>query len=137
MVEKKYKFYFSLENSLCKDYVTEKLFEALKYNVVPVVFGGANYSSFLPKNSYIDINNFSSVKQAAEYLEELNNDRGKYLEYFEWKTKYRVLNSKRDFNNAHCDLCQFLHNNGDTKIITNLEKFWEEDSQCKNNKFYL
>lgn len=44
---KSYKFVFSFENSICKDYVTEKFFDALKYNIVPVVLGGANYENYV------------------------------------------------------------------------------------------
>ena len=58
MVNRKYKFYFSFENALCKDYVTEKMFNALKLNTIPVVFGGANYSNILPPGSYINALNF-------------------------------------------------------------------------------
>ena len=34
-----YKFYFAFENSLCDDYITEKFFNMLKHNIVPVVLG--------------------------------------------------------------------------------------------------
>lgn len=60
MLGKNYKFYLSFENSLCDDYVTEKFYNALLYNTVPIVFGGANYSKLAPKNSYIDVRNFTS-----------------------------------------------------------------------------
>ena len=34
-----YKFYLSFENSLCNDYITEKFWELLKRNIVPIVLG--------------------------------------------------------------------------------------------------
>ncbi len=44
MLERKYKFYLSFENSMCDDYVTEKFFLVMDHNIVPVVYGKANYS---------------------------------------------------------------------------------------------
>jgi len=48
-VGSKYKFYFSFENSLCRDYITEKFFLMLKYDTIPVVFGLGNYSRFVSR----------------------------------------------------------------------------------------
>jgi alpha-1,3-fucosyltransferase len=62
---KNYLFYGAFENSLCKDYVTEKVFSNFKRDIVLVVYGGANYSDFLPPNSYIDANEFKTVKDLA------------------------------------------------------------------------
>ncbi len=55
LVESEYKFYLSLENSLCTDYVTEKFFNALARQVVPVTMGGGDYDSLAPKRSHLDI----------------------------------------------------------------------------------
>jgi hypothetical protein len=47
----KYKFFLAFENSFCKGYVTEKFFEILKFNMIPIVLGGGNYEDFVRKNS--------------------------------------------------------------------------------------
>ena len=68
MLERKYKFYLSLENSLCPDYVTEKLFDAMKHEIVPVVLGGSQYEGFLPSKSFINMMAFKNMSLLAEYL---------------------------------------------------------------------
>lgn len=62
MLEKSYKFYLSFENSLCRDYVTEKFYQPLLYNMIPIVYGSANYSALYPElnSSYIDTRHFAS-----------------------------------------------------------------------------
>ena len=55
LLEKEYKFYLSIENSLCNDYVSEKLWTALRLNIVPILLGSYNYSELLPPKTYIDI----------------------------------------------------------------------------------
>ena len=54
MLESNYKFYISFENSLCSDYVTEKFFNILKYNIIPITLNGADMSEIAPPKSYID-----------------------------------------------------------------------------------
>ena len=53
-------FYLSLENSLCRDYITEKFWKVLPYNVIPVVLNGVNMSKIAPPHSYIDIKEFKN-----------------------------------------------------------------------------
>ena len=63
-----YKFYLAFENSICVDYVTEKLFNTFLLPIVPVVLGGANYEKYAPKHSYINVAHFASPGHLADYL---------------------------------------------------------------------
>ncbi|KAL1420687.1 hypothetical protein MTO96_004431 [Rhipicephalus appendiculatus] len=75
---------------MCVDYVTEKLFNALGHYVIPVVFGGANYSEIAPPRSYIDALSFQSPKHLAEYLVRLSKNYTEYAAYFAWKEHFDV-----------------------------------------------
>lgn len=44
VLESDYYFYLSFENSLSKDYVSEKVLTALHHFAVPIVYGSANYT---------------------------------------------------------------------------------------------
>ncbi|KOC68244.1 Alpha-(1,3)-fucosyltransferase C [Habropoda laboriosa] len=83
VVEPRYFFYLSFENSLCVDYATEKLYNALRYNVVPIVFGGANYNRFAPPGSYIHVLDYETPKHLAEYLKRLMKNPGAYI--YRWR----------------------------------------------------
>lgn len=102
-ISHQYKFYLSFENSLCNDYITEKLFIVMQYDIVPVVFGGGDYESVAPPGSYIDANDFESPRALADYLIFLNKNPDKYLEYFQWKSKYKV-----NIGDGWCSLCRQL-----------------------------
>jgi alpha-1,3-fucosyltransferase len=105
-IEKHYKFYLSFENSLCSDYVTEKLFGALKHNVVPVVYGFANYTPIAPPGSFIDARSFNSIKDLTQYLLKLDGNDTEYLRYFEWKKDYKVAGGTGSFESSvWCNLC--------------------------------
>jgi alpha-1,3-fucosyltransferase len=53
-----YKFYLAFENSICKDYVTEKFFGILKFNIIPVVLGGGSYNKFVRLVIYFNLTVF-------------------------------------------------------------------------------
>jgi hypothetical protein len=101
-----YKFDLSAENSLCADYVSKKFYRALKTDILPVVYGGADDAAYAPPHSYIHVADFSSPKQLAEYLLLLDKNEGLYLKYFEWKKDYDVLRGPLD---GWCDLCAKLN----------------------------
>ena len=59
-----YKYYLSFENSVCDDYITEKFFNILKYDVIPITFSGTNFSAIgAPPHSSINVLDFASPKK--------------------------------------------------------------------------
>ncbi|CAG2173693.1 unnamed protein product [Oppiella nova] len=127
MITKKYKFYLSFENSLCKDYVTEKLFRIAEYDIIPVVYGSANYSQIMPKNSYINTADFGSPQELANHLKEISSDKQKYNSYMNWKNNYC---SKMTHYKYFCNVCHKLNVN--SKLKTN--KHWNKEDLI--NWFY-
>ena len=56
-----YKFFFSFENSNCRDYISEKFWAALQRRQIPVVMGGASpedYAKIAPPHSFIHVDDF-------------------------------------------------------------------------------
>ena len=132
MIESKYKFYLSFENSLCTDYVTEKFFQILNRNLVPVVYGAADYNRIAPPNSYIDALQFNSPKDLANYLITLDGNDELYKKYFDWKDHYVVeAGQKQMVLNGFCNLCRKLHQDNKPKIYTKLLNDWLPENQCK------
>uniref|UniRef100_A0A034WP46 Fucosyltransferase n=1 Tax=Bactrocera dorsalis TaxID=27457 RepID=A0A034WP46_BACDO len=128
LLDKSYKFYFSFENSLCNDYVTEKLYNAMKRYVIPVVFGGADYSRFVPPHSVVDAEDFESAAELAAYLRYVATHPEEYMRYFWWRRYYRLT-----FRSPFCDLCAKLHSvpfRQKTQTYTDIEKWWMGD-QCR------
>ncbi|XP_018332675.1 alpha-(1,3)-fucosyltransferase C-like [Agrilus planipennis] len=130
MIENNYLFYLSLENSLCKDYVTEKMYNVLKRNIVPVVYGGANYTQIAPPYSVINVNDFDSVKDLANYLIYLSKNINEYMKYFEWKRNYYVETSNQL---SSCELCRKLNVDQSDKVYVDLNAWWwgPEKRYCK------
>ena len=140
-----YKFYLAFENSVCRDYITEKAWYPLTLDVVPIVLGGGNYSKMLPPNSFIDINNFSSPRQLADYLHMLDQNDSLYHMYFEWKKKYVVKSfreksnvmllpdgneSVKHYDSPWCHLCRHLHSKTKNKVYTHLDRLWSVEKDC-------
>lgn len=109
MVEEKYKFYLSFENSLCVDYVTEKLYTVLNLSVVPVVLGMADYGSLAPPKSVVNVYDFDSPKELAQRLNEIADNYEDYISYFEWKKNYVISTLKQTIEYVNCQLCEMLN----------------------------
>ncbi|ELU12056.1 hypothetical protein CAPTEDRAFT_44827, partial [Capitella teleta] len=86
VLEKRYKFVLAFENSLCREYVTDTIWDVFenRLKVVPIVLGGADYSRYFPAGTYIDIRDYKSPSHLAVYLKYLDRHPEKYNEYI-WR----------------------------------------------------
>ena len=130
IIKERYKFYLAFENSLCDDYVTEKLFQTLTNDVVPVVMGQADYAAITPPHSIINALDFPEPKYLAAYLNQLLKNDTEYLSYYWWKIGYYVENKGQS---SWCRLCQMLNDpQQQNKVYNNFGKWWSEDSHCRS-----
>jgi alpha-1,3-fucosyltransferase len=131
-----YKFYIAAENSLCPDYITGEFYRALINNVIPIVYGGADYTQYAPSNSYINIADFKSPKDLSEYLLLLSSNEALYSKYFQWKKEYE-LNWKPP-TAGWFDLCEKLNDPTEKKkSYENLSKWWHDDVPCFKGSSFL
>ena len=118
MINHEYKFYFSLENTLCDDYVTEKFFSYFPLDTVLVVRGGANYRQLLPSEAFIDSSKFSSISDLVCYLSTVNASELLYTNYLKEKDKYSTKTTFEDASNLpFCELCSKLNNKAANQYV--------------------
>jgi hypothetical protein len=135
-----YRFLLSFENSLCKDYVTEKMFLALKYPWIPVVFGAANYSVQAPPKSVIRVQDYKSLDKLVEFLNILNLNNENYQNYFDWKNNFEIVFPYA--NTWGCQFCQKLTRFKKNKVsgskrntYSDIHNWWILQSACHQHQF--
>lgn len=110
-----YHFYLALENSNCKDYVTEKLYNAYVAGSIPIVDGPSDYGAFIPSTrSVIRVDDFDTPKLLADYIRKVLANKELYESYFEYKkpggiTNKRFLSMVEAYEKGQCNLCQLAY----------------------------
>jgi hypothetical protein len=148
-IASQFKFFFAFENALCNEYITEKFFRTLNFDIVPVVLGLGNYTKFIPKSGYINVLDFASVKDLADYLLYLDKHPMEYNKYFLWRQHISYNREKWSANvwprgsqtstfHSFCDMCIKLNletfTGASKKSITNIKELFSV-SNCKTLRF--
>ena len=126
-LKNQYKFYLAFENSVCKDYITEKFWLALLEGMVPIAMGTsiADYERVAPPNSFLHVDNFTSPQHLADYLTYLDRNESAYGVYHAWRRDYAI-----DHTGFWCRVCKAARGHLQPKryVITN---YWSFKSMCK------
>ena len=129
-----------MENSYCDHYVTEKYYQnGLLNGLIPIVLGGADYrdNQVVLNHSYINLEDFDSLENLANYLKYLANNKTAFNEYFWWRNRYEI---KR--HSKACAICKrlwesemadklVLDNDYNSMTGQNLSTFWNVKKNCK------
>ncbi len=154
---KSYKFYLSFENSLCHDFITEKLWKLytaeylFNVNIVPIV-RGANEEDYsrvaFSDRSYINVDKYDSPKTLAAYLTSLVANQTAYLEHLSWKHDLYLMflmykgeksRSQHVFHPFHtapfCFMCAKLHdveymNGGQSNRVHQISEWFNPKKEC-------
>lgn len=70
-----YRFAICFENTRTKkNYITEKIWDCLNAQIVPVYAGAGNITDYIPEECFIDFYKFNSYDELANYLEHMTQE---------------------------------------------------------------
>ena len=67
------KFVLAYENAIHDDYVTEKIYDVLQAGAVPVYLGAPNIEQYVPKNCFVNKNDFETYDELYTFLKNMDD----------------------------------------------------------------
>ncbi|XP_049884539.1 alpha-(1,3)-fucosyltransferase B-like [Pectinophora gossypiella] len=123
----RYKFMIAIENGICNDYITEKLWRPIRLGVVPIYYGAPTIREWLPnEKSAILIEDFPTPELMGKHLQALMANDTLYEEYLDHKishyytsetlytearTRPYEINFVQSMNVFQCFICQRIYEN--------------------------
>ncbi len=80
---KDYRFTIAFENTSSPGYTTEKIFEPMKVNSIPIYWGNKFIHREFNTKSFINVHDFSTLNECADYIIKLDSDKQKLIEILE------------------------------------------------------
>lgn len=137
LIEQQYYFYLAFENSVCVGYITEKYWQRVLVNVVPVVLKRSLYTNNVPPNSFVAVDDFPNAKSLADYLKYLIKHPAEYMQYFNWKQDYEIITynfwqstyeESANDEVGFCKLCKIIMNGVHKQY--DVQEWWHGQGRC-------
>uniref|UniRef100_A0A7E4VUV8 Fucosyltransferase n=1 Tax=Panagrellus redivivus TaxID=6233 RepID=A0A7E4VUV8_PANRE len=123
-----YYFYFAFENSVCKDYVTEK-FWRLKRLIVPIVLKRSILQGILDDAYFLAVDDYKNMDEFIKDLNFYKENVEAYKKFFGWTKLYRKAPVGWQ---PLCSLCEFVYKPKPQKAISNIVRWWNDQKQCQH-----
>lgn len=92
----------------------------------------------IPKSGYVDVREFETPKNLAEYLRYLDRNQTAYNSYFKWKKHVSFENIPPNFS-ILCNMCIQLHLEEyfgiEKNVVDNIGDMWNPKRNCKKIDF--
>ena len=70
----KYKFNISVENEYQKNWITEKFYDCVLTDTIPIYFGCKNIKEIFPEDGYVLINDINNIDEIRELFVHINEN---------------------------------------------------------------
>lgn len=111
ILAKKYAFVTAFENSYYPGYITEKLWDPLIAGTLPIYLGAPDVTHLLPEHSFINVNDFSTFDDLANYIEFLIDHKTEYYSYHAWREQEISSDIKETWKfleqDTNCRICRW------------------------------
>lgn len=87
-----------------------------------------DYEKSSPEKSYIDVNDFATARDLADYLNVVDKNDEIYNSYFKWKGTGETINTF-----FWCRVCSMLHDESSTsqpKWYADINEWWAGKNVC-------
>lgn len=144
MLNTDYWFYFAAENSICKDYLTEKIWDqGLSTFSVPIVLKRSLVQHLLPPFSFIAVDDYKSIREFTHHLKTLINTPHEYMKYLLWRYDYVSIKLNGDTDPRAeklfgvCQICKLtqMHPRPIITLPAPVNEWW--DNSCDRSDLLI
>lgn len=103
----KYKFIICFENSYNDGYITEKIFNCLFADTIPIYSGSSIIHNFINKDCFINITNDNNLNVPIQNIKDINNNKKLFNQYInapKVSLNYNDMNFKNIYRGKIIDL---------------------------------